>query len=232
MRMEASAGSARNHSARKHKYKEWLGLPSTVGNVIRVWRIPEAITSASGPPTCVTIEDAADYDAEEGTSASSGKGWEGRVLRWNVLNGCTKPTSGVTELTDTLPKYNGSSADAMGGGGGEPMPRPIRLGSLPRDGSLLLLQYTRPRNVDPYAQLKGFKRFTTHASDDAASRAARAASATKFIIFSRARSASTTFITALNTHPNVSCGYEIFSPHNFAADGLREALGFDTHAEV
>ena len=24
----------------------------------------------------------------------------------------------------------------------------------------------------------------------------------------------------------------IFSPHNFAADGLREALGFDTHAEV
>ena len=39
--MEAGAGSARNHSARKHKYKEWLGLPSTVGNVIRVWRIPQ-----------------------------------------------------------------------------------------------------------------------------------------------------------------------------------------------
>lgn len=51
---------------------------------------------------------------------------------------------------------------------------------------------------------------------------ARAAAATKFIVFSRPRSASTTFVSALNSHPNVSCGYEVFAQHNFAADGLRE----------
>jgi len=134
-----------------------------------------------------------------------------------VLERCTK-AEGVVDITSTIPRYNSSGT--------------LKLGQLPRDASLLLLQYTRPRNIDPYAQLKGFKRFTTHANDDANSRRARAAAATKFIVFSRARSASTTFITALNAHPNVSCGYEIFSPHNFAADGLREALGFDTHAEV
>jgi len=134
-----------------------------------------------------------------------------------VLERCAK-AEGAVDITKTVPQYNGSKT--------------LRLGALPRDGTLLLLQYTRPRNVDPYAALKGFKKFTTHTQDSAADRANRVAAATKFIVFSRARSASTTFITGLNAHPNVSCGYEIFSPHNFAADGLREALGFDTHAEV
>jgi hypothetical protein len=32
----------------------------------------------------------------------------------------------------------------------------------------------------------------------------------RFVIFSRARSASTSFVNALNTHPNVSCAFEIF----------------------
>ena len=218
----AVEGSARNHSSRKHKYKEWLGLPNTVGNVERVYQLPEALASKDhGPPTCVSVEDAADYDVEEGKSASEGVGWEGRVMRWAVLMPCTKQTYGAVDVTQTLPKYNGSN--------GTPI---VKLGQLPRDGRLLLLQYTRPRNIDPYAQLKGFKRFTSQAGEEPSARAARAGAAVKFIVFSRARSASTTFITALNAHPNVSCGYEIFSPHNFAADGLREALGFDTHAEV
>jgi len=216
-RMNAQVGSAKNHSARKHKYKELLGLPNTVGNVERAFRLPERLTSSDGPPTCVSIEDAADYDVEQGTSASAGHGWEGRVMRWGVLERCAK-ADGAVDITKSVPHYNGSQT--------------LRLGALPRDGTLLLLQYTRPRNIDPYAQLKGFKKFTTHTQDSAADRANRVAAATKFIVFSRARSASTTFITALNAHPNVSCGYEIFSPHNFAADGLREALGFDTHAEV
>ena len=216
--MADGAGSAKNHSARKHKYKQWLGLPSTVGNVEKAYRLPEAIASKDGPPTCVSVEDAADYDVDEGTSASAGVGWEGKVMRWAVLSRCTKSEFGTVDITASVPRYNSSGT--------------LKLGQLPRDGTLLLLQYTRPRNIDPYAQLKGFKRFTTHVGEDATSRAARAARATKFIVFSRARSASTTFITALNAHPNVSCGYEIFSAHNFAADGLREALGFDTHAEV
>ena len=59
---------------------------------------------------------------------------------------------------------------------------------------------------------------------------ARAAAATKFIIFSRPRSASTTFVSALNSHPNVSCGYEVFAQHNFAADGLREVRVLVVHA--
>ena len=177
------------------KYKEWLGLPNTVGNVERVYRLPERLATANGPPTCVSIEDAADFDVEQGTSASAGVGWEGRTLRWAVLERCAKATAdGVVDITSSIARYNSSGT--------------VKLGSLPRDGTLLLLQYGRPRNVDPYAQLKGFKKFTTHANDDAAARAARAAAATKFIVFSRARSASTTFITALNAHPNVSCGYE------------------------
>ena len=191
--MAASAGSARNHSARKHRYKEWLGLPSTVGNVEAVYRLPETIAAKDqGPPLCVSVEDAADYDIESGASASAGQGWEGRLMRWAVFERCVKREYGTQDVTSTLPKYNSSGA--------------VKLGTLPRDGSLLLLQYTRPRNIDPYAQLKGFKKFTTHTGDDLSARAARVTRATKFVVFSRARSASTTFITALNAHPNVSCG--------------------------
>jgi hypothetical protein len=142
--MADSAGSAKNHSARKHKYKLFLGLPSTVGNVEHVYRMSEAIASRDGPPTCVSVEDAADYDVEGGTSASAGVGWEGRVMRWAVLSRCTRAEVGTVDLTSTLPRYNSSGS--------------IKLGTLPRDGTLLLLQYTRPRNIDPYAQLKGFKR--------------------------------------------------------------------------
>ena len=113
-------------------------------------------------------------------------------MRWSVLMPCAKPSVGAVDITATIPTYNGSA--------GTPI---LKLGLLPRDGSLLLLLYTRPRNIDPYAQLKGFKRFTSHAAESAGARAARAATAVKFVVFSRARSASTTFITALNAHPNV-----------------------------
>ena len=44
---------------------------------------------------------------------------------------------------------------------------------MPRVNRLLLLQYARPRNVDPYAQLKGFKRFTSHKTDTREARQAR-----------------------------------------------------------
>ena len=151
--MAATAGSAKNHSARKHKYKEWLGLPATVGNVERAYRLPEAIAARSGPPTCVSVTDAADYDFDEGRSGSAGKSWEGRLLRWAVFTECARPggSHGVADITASIPAFNAS---------GTPV---LKLGRLPRDGSLLLLQYTRPRNVDPYAQLRSFKKFSLHA---------------------------------------------------------------------
>ena len=199
---------------------------------------------------------------EEGKSASESVGWEGRVMRWAVLMPCTKQTHGAVDVTHTLPKYNSSSGTPIvklgqvAAQGLEPWTSCLRssllaltvhwsspcvctrCGQLPRDGRLLLLQYTRPRNIDPYAQLKGFKRFTSQARDAAhatpltpltatppslllhphccfnsqageepSARAARAASAVKFIVFSRARSASTTFITvcALGIPTHESC---------------------------
>lgn len=196
----------------------------------RAYRIPESIAARDGPPTCVisgwhtlpcnlrlhlpwhlscrciSVEDAADYNVEDGRSESAERSWERRPLRWVVFTGCARKaihTSSselgaalgeIVEITGSVPAYNAS---------GTPL---LRLAKLPRDGSLLLLQYTVPRNVDPYAQLKSFKKFSLHSGDDAEARARRVAAATKFVIFARARSASTTFVTALNLHPNVSCG--------------------------
>ena len=56
----------------------------------------------------------------------------------------------------------------------------------------------------------------------------------RFIIFSRQRSASTTFVTALNMHPHVSCGYELLNPGGqggWSTEHWR-AAGFTSHADV
>jgi|TARA_B110001469_G_C9573125_1_gene284186 hypothetical protein len=55
----------------------------------------------------------------------------------------------------------------------------------------------------------------------------------RFIIFSRQRSASSTFVTALNMHPHVACGYELLNNKNSGADALvRRAVGFSSHADA
>ena len=185
MAAAGAIGSGANHTLRKHKYKEWLGLPSTVGNVELVYRLPEALVLArGGAPSCVSVEDAADYglatvfrtrarprsaradprspsphpsmpsppsprgallislprcrlprdsaaDADAGVSASvASGGWEGKVMRWTVLQSCTRADRyGSEDLTPALPKLGTNTT--------------VKLGALPRDGSLLLLQYTR-----------------------------------------------------------------------------------------
>ena len=68
------------------------------------------------------------------------------------------------------------------------------------------------------------------------SRAAPAVHAARirFIIFSRQRSASSTFVTALNMHPHVSCGYELLNPGGqggWSTEHWR-AAGFTSHADV
>ena len=55
----------------------------------------------------------------------------------------------------------------------------------------------------------------------------------RFIIFSRQRSASSTFVAALNTHPHVACGYELLNNNNTGAHALvRMKLGFSSHADA
>jgi len=77
-----------------------------------------------------------------------------------------------------------------------------------------------------------FRRFTSRVSTSTpAQRAAAARAATRFVIFSRQRSASSTFVSALNLHPHVSCGFELFAPKNQFGDEVRKALGFGSHAE-
>jgi len=79
---------------------------------------------------------------------------------------------------------------------------------------------------------RSIRRFTDRASLAPPVRAAAAARAARFIIFSRQRSASSTFVAALNTHPHVACGFEVFAPKNSAGDALRRALGFSSHADA
>ena len=55
----------------------------------------------------------------------------------------------------------------------------------------------------------------------------------RFIIFSRQRSASTTFINALNMYPHVACGYELLNPKDSGDDALaRREVGFSSHADA
>ena len=55
----------------------------------------------------------------------------------------------------------------------------------------------------------------------------------RFIIFSRQRSASSTFVAALNTHPHVACGHELLNNRNSGGHGfVRMKLGFSSHADA
>ena len=77
-----------------------------------------------------------------------------------------------------------------------------------------------------------FRRFTSRATTATpAQRTAAARAATRFVVFSRQRSASSTFVSALNLHPHVSCGFELFQPKNQFGDEVRKALGFSSRAE-
>ena len=58
----------------------------------------------------------------------------------------------------------------------------------------------------------------------------RAKGATRFVIFSRQRSASTTFVGLLNLHPNVTSRWESFS-NSFTASKMRSFLGMANRSE-
>ena len=63
-----------------------------------------------------------------------------------------------------------------------------------------------------------------------ASSAAAAAAAVRFVIFSRQRSASTTFVGLLNLHPNVTCRWESFS-NSHTASKMRHFLGITNRSD-
>jgi len=63
-----------------------------------------------------------------------------------------------------------------------------------------------------------------HPADEAGDGTRGGKGGVRFVIFSRQRSASTTFVGLLNLHPNVTCRWESFS-NSFTASKMRNFLG-------
>ncbi|KAL1514874.1 hypothetical protein AB1Y20_003956 [Prymnesium parvum] len=86
------------------------------------------------------------------------------------------------------------------------------------------------RMVHPWRRMRYNTSTARLRAEDSQEMLHRAAGNVRFIIFSRQRSASTTFVGLLNLHPNITCRWESFS-NSFTAEKMRAYLGFSNRSE-